>query len=622
MKRLLVIGLAVVAGFGGAFGLVRIGTSVQPSGPASDRAQVDGVEPSAMVVTTERTVNGVEIETLQIDFRDSTGFRTYVNRLVLAGIDADFARWIGLTGLAERDPKAAFDLAVREELVPVWASGAALVDLEALASYLASLPESSARMALYQLGRSLGRRHPRRGAELMHQQNPADSDKVAFGLFDEWAQTSLDVALAFIDQLPDGAFRNRALAGVFNAWNVTQPRAVLAWATARGPDVARAAFRSFHEVTGIREVRAKVALARDYPETVDWMMIATLAGSLANEGAAGWETISALPEGPMRNQFIMRFGANLAREDPERAWEIAKALGPRERTYLLQLGAGDLAKIAPREMADLAARGELATSYGLRSVVESWAEIDPSAAYAWSLAHSRNGGGAEALATAVGKWSAVDAPAAALALDNLVPGIRAQVLPAAVEAWGEVDPAAAFRWASNLPPIERTRAVAASLEGWSRNDPAAAAEAALTMSSDGLDSAVDDIAYAYGQLAPEAAVAWAAKLDTEAARTAATAAAVQTWAQRDAPAASEYLGELERGVVRDQAVASFVNSVAQLDPASAAAWAKTIDKPMLQRGRIRWALESWIKSDRPAAQEFVGQMEPGEFRNKMTRLVQ
>ncbi len=613
---------AVVVGSILGFGVGRWARGSNPSSGSSDAAKPSSGRIGSSKSADDFESGGIAGAVLPaVDFRDAAGFEDYVRGLVALGVDENLAKWLALASLAEADFQAAAELAQSEDLIGWWASGAALVDLDATVDVIDSLPEKLAIRAIYAASGTVGRRQPERGFELLKKLPPSDATEAAFPFFEEWASASLPAARRAAMALDPGRFRERALAGVFHAWNEGDREEMLEWAVGQGPEIGRKAFWSVYEMAGIRDAAAILELAQKFPAAVDTMLIAQFADALTELGSPGWEAVMALPPGQMRNQLLLRYGENLGRTDAARLWELAQSLPSGERTYLLRLGTRNVAKAAPREMAELAVRGELGASYGVDSVMESWAADDPLAAYAWGLARWNQRQGSSALGSVLSTWSQTDPNAATRALVKLPDGLRAKFLPDVVEAWATNEPEEAFRWASGRPPLEQTSAVAAALEGWASEDPAAAATAARGVLPDGLNDALKKVAWEYGQVSPDDAMSWAHGLQGVDAQRVTVAEVANSWGRRDASAASDYLASLPEGELRDQAVGGFVSAITNLDPPTAAQWALSIGDDSLQGQRMQSALRSWKEKDPAEARAFVEALPDAALREKMMGVV-
>jgi hypothetical protein len=236
-----------------------------------------------------------QVEIPKPDFRDREGFGNYVGRLEGLGLDGDFAKWLALVMLARADFRAAFDLAVAEDLLGPWGAGAAALDPAAAVELIRSLPSHKARDAVWALFPVLGRTNPAEGLGLLKSLPGRMAVSAAFPFFASWAELSPAAAAEAARNLDQRGMRDRALAGVFHAWGVKDRLGMLAWAGAQDARVGRMAFRSLYESSGVRDPVEALDLARRFPAMVDWMMLANVADSLAAMGDAGWQAVAGLP---------------------------------------------------------------------------------------------------------------------------------------------------------------------------------------------------------------------------------------------------------------------------------------------------------------------------------------
>ncbi len=568
------------------------------------------------------TVTTARVEIPESDFQDAAGFRTYVERLEALGLTKDFSRWLALASLASRDFRASFDFAIEEDLLNLWSSGAAMADPEAAAELIQTLPPAKASRAAREFFTILGRTNPEAGLRLMLSLPIAviTAGDAAFPFFASWAQNAPIAAAEAALTIESATLRDRALGGAFHNWGPRDRTAMMAWAAAQNPQVGRTAFFSMYEGTVMTDPAEVFALAAKYPDLVHNAVIFDLAGSLATMGDEGWQIANALPAGAMRNEILQRYGGALAQSDPARAWELAKTMEPRDRRYFLQLAASGLAKADPAGVAELAAKGELGPSYQFRSVMQTWSETDPAAAFAWAHRQPGSRSRLDALTTIVRQWSESDPMSAVSALDQLTPEARARVLPNLAAGYGKVSPPSALAWAKNLRPIERSRAMESIFEGWADVDPSAAAAELLTVPADGLDSAITSVASGLANKDPGAALKWSGQLGPTNAQNSAARAAANVWGRNDAETASDYLTELPTGDFRDYAVRGFTASITTLDPGTAAAWAKSIGRKELRTEALTDVLRVWKAKDPAAARNFAEALEPGPTRDQMLKI--
>jgi hypothetical protein len=553
-------------------------------------------------------------------FTNPADFRDYVVRLQKeTGISEDFARWLALILAAREDFDAAFQIAKSEKLISLWSSGAAVLNPALAAKSISSLDLPERDGAFYGLIGALGATDPAAGLTLLEMLPASVASDAAFPFFERWAQLSLSTATAAAMAIPEANLRNRAIAGVFHAWGIVDRRAMLDWATKQEPSIGRAALRSAYEAVGTRDPEEMLEFMAEYPKLTDWMMTAEIGRALATQGAEGWDTIIGLPAGPLRNQLLLRAASDLARSDPAGAWKVFQTLDPKDQNYFLKLSFSNLAQVAPAELAELARTGRISASYGIRSIMETWARKDPTAALAWSNTHLEGTSKNDALRSVLEQWTRTDPAAARLAMESLPPGMRAKLLPDIAQSWAAADPAKAFAWAQSCAPVDRARATEAVIRGWSDRDPQAAAAVLLKIPTDGLEASFTAVASNFARQQPASAAQWVAALGDEGLRNRAIRTVMQTWGSRDAEATANYLARMDAGAFRDSAVEGMVQSISSLDPATAATWAASIQGAASRQNNLKRVVAQWRTKDRSGALTFVNSLKPGPFKDEILR---
>jgi hypothetical protein len=166
----------------------------------------------------------------------------------------------------------------------------------------------------------------------------------------------------------------------------------------------------------------------------------------------------------------------LMRSDPELAlitmsdWQI-DSYGP------------DMSKVAawagkdPRHAAEVALNhpAGYATQLALKSIGETWGNLDPAAALTFAAGHS--GAHANELAAAVmAAWAQRDLTKASGWLSQANEATHSQLLPTLMESWGRKDPAAALAWCmENATGSGQKEAVAGLIKGVASKDITSAA---------------------------------------------------------------------------------------------------------------------------------------------------
>ena len=612
VRPVLVIMIAAAAGF-------LVGEALRPEEPSAQaRESRDGISPVSSAPLAADAPPPPAIVLPAIDFDDTDGFETYVQRLTDLGLSQELAQWLSLQQKSRQDLSASLLIARDRKLLDVWAETAAAADPQKAFDLLQSLPFKEQSGVVGPFFAALGRTDPETGLELALQLPAHLSQSSIVSLVDSWTSIAPPETVAtIVAQIPPPRQRD-ALFAAFRAWGKTDPEAMVDWAESLGPHYGNLGFRTLYQV---RDPTETLDLAARHPDSAYWLILAYAASELSRNGAEAFATIDKLPDGYMRDATIRHFAVTLSQRNPAAALALVKTLKPGDRALFLKTSARKLGSFAPLEVAEMIQHENLGPA-SLLSLMNGWAEKDAPQAANWARANLKASTLFKALDDIYSTWSGQSPAEAAASLDSLPPGQRAPLLPKTAAAYAEKDPQTALAWAAKLSPLERMRVTASIFEGWATRDAWAAAEALQKQPPDpALDDAFPRVGRAFANIDGEAATAWAAKLPETDTRNRTISAIIDSWGSRDAAAASAYLDKLPPGDFRDHAVDGFVDSVLNLDPESAAVWAHSIQDPDRRRRKLGNTLRYWRFKDQPAAQRFVQSLPAGELREQMLEVV-
>ena len=262
---------------------------------------------------------------------------------------------------------------------------------------------------------------------------------------------------------------------------------------------------------------------------------------------------------------------------------------------------------------------------GMLEVIALWAAEDSESALLWLESNAQGLARLETLNNGVELWAERNPTEASQWIDGMAnDGSKAIAAKALVAKWAESEPAVAAEWVAGLPngPVQE-KAKEALAKSWVMQDAKAASIWALAeaefngdydllgktilefskQSPEEAESFVRDLAQAnYSEIAvashimgraeedPAATAEWLARMaPTDPIYSAEYAnELMQTWAESDSIAASEWLSSQNPGEQRDAAISGFSESILRYEPEAAAAWANTIsdaDRRMEQLGR-------------------------------------
>jgi len=181
-------------------------------------------------------------------------------------------------------------------------------------------------------------------------------------------------------------------------------------------------------------------------------------------------------------------------------------------------------------------------------------------------------------------WASSDPSAAAAAAQTLPSQMRTSIYQTIVEAWAQKDPVAALTWAQSLPQGTDQRDVLSSvMSTMASDDPQSAASRLDVVPTSQRSTLINDVASA--------------------------------WADRDAPAALDWAGNLS-GAERTSALNMILNNVAGNDPASAAAYVQSHPDTAKLNGVAGSIATQWAESDPAAALAWAQSLPSGRIQTE------
>jgi hypothetical protein len=160
----------------------------------------------------------------------------------------------------------------------------------------------------------------------------------------------------------------------------------------------------------------------------------------------------------------------------------------------------------------------------------------------------------ELLGRSLPAWAAADWPAARAWVGNLPDfDLRRTSLLHLVHHWSCAAPGELLDFAAGLDPAH-AQFQSAAVARVADHDPVTAFDWAVRLAGPARESLVVAVATVWAASAPRDVLARLDALPADATRNAGMLAALSTWAQRDAPAAALWVGELPAGPLRDAAV--------------------------------------------------------------------
>ena len=255
-----------------------------------------------------------------------------------------------------------------------------------------------------------------------------------------------------------------------------------------------------------------------------------------------------------------------------------------------------------------------------------WAEVDPTAAMAFSNTMGMAGGFVRP--TILQSWASVDPENAAkyytqnpreFAMMDMMGGrgggpMGGQGASSIIASeWARQDPVAAMAWANSLTN-GKGQAMTAVVSEVAKTDPKKAAEMLGSMDAADRPGAYRSVASQYGAVDFPSAQSWIRTLPADD-QAAALASAIGGLSGIDPVKAALEVKSMEAGDAKDRAVESVVGDLAKKDPQAAAEFLKGQDSEKALEDGMRPLMQQWTIQNPAAALAFVNSYEAGPVRD-------
>jgi hypothetical protein len=307
--------------------------------------------------------------------------------------------------------------------------------------------------------------------------------------------------------------------------------------------------------------------AMEFAFRMDVGVAAVLAEWTAADPMSATAWVKALPGGPGRDGVISSFIPNLARRDPQGAFQIMMKENEAHWDHLGEV----MARWAQKDLAAAAVAAESVPSgmmapRGAAAVAENWAKTDPAKALEWSLRFGN-------------------------------PDIRRQAVGAALAEWAKSDPEAALKRVAEFPSdLDRNSALAILVSAMVEKDPdrAAAVAEQLPMGSD-RQRAMHDLAFAFAGKDPRRAAVFAEQINPDW-NTDEIVSVLITLSSKDPKVASELALKLDRksGSRRPVLGIAFADWMGR-EPTAALDWLTRNELPQMSGSGVGSAVAQWAK---------------------------
>jgi hypothetical protein len=255
-----------------------------------------------------------------------------------------------------------------------------------------------------------------------------------------------------------------------------------------------------------------------------------------------------------------------------------------------------------------------------------WAEVDPTAAMAFSNTMGMAGGFVRP--TILQSWASVDPANAAkyyaensreFAMMDMMGGGRRGPMGGQgassiiATEWARQDPAAALAWASSLA-TGKNEAMTAVVGEVAKTDPRKAAEMIARMDPEQRAESYRSVAAQYGALDFAEAQTWIRTLPADD-QEGALASAIEGLSGKDPAAAAKQVSAMPEGDAKDRLVGDVVRDLARKDTQAAEDFLKEQTSERAQRDAMRDLLPALTGKNPIAALAFVNSYQPGPVRD-------
>ena len=325
------------------------------------------------------------------------------------------------------------------------------------------------------------------------------------------------------------------------------------------------------------------------------------AGESARKGHSGSSVgqIARIPGSSNRTQALLDFYAGLTAEQLAEEATKLENLPMNERMMASFLLFGRWAEVDPTAAMAFSSTMGMAGGFVRPTILQSWASVDPVNAAKYFAANPREFAMMDMMGGGRG-------PMGGQGASSII-----------ASEWARQDPAAALAWASSLA-TGKAAAMSAVVGEVAKSDPRKAAEMLGKMDPAERADAYRTVAAQYGALDFSEAQTWIRSLPADE-QAAALASAVGGLSNTDPVAAAKQVAAMEAGDAKDRLIADVVEDLARKDPQAAADFIKEQDSEQAQRDSMRQLMPAMVSKNPIAALAFVNSYQPGPVRDSAVR---
>ena len=398
----------------------------------------------------------------------------------------------------------------RHEAVRAFATNAIHRDIDSALTWLASLTKGDRSLVLEYNLNSIARSYPERAIHLLKSNLNGRLENAAGSLARQLANTDLTRAQAWVDSLPSGRIKDRAVQGILKELQNAAPQIGAAFLDQVGLDN-----KNNHLASGTalawfdRDQGAALAWieSQDDPQIAQQLTHDVIAHWSLQDPAAAVAHAARIDDPESQARALQSCMANWASINPQEAIAHYATLGESDSPAIVSSMVNSMAFADVDAATDLleSSRNTYDDSLSLSTLASSadhlmntWARFDVIAAAEWSNTLSQPEVGKRAIQRAATDWIAQDSLAASEWIGDLPAGPgRDGPVSELIRHIRHEDPSTTFAWANSIgDERSRTSELRTILNQWKTTDPNAATQAlqSADVSTDAYNNIARDLA--------------------------------------------------------------------------------------------------------------------------------
>ena len=324
---------------------------------------------------------------------------------------------------------------------------------------------------------------------------------------------------------------------------------------------------------------------------------ASAADSAKKSRAGSTEQIARLPGNSNRIQALLEFYSGLTPEQLAEEATKLEGLPMNERMMASFLLFGRWAEVDPTAAMAFSNTMGMAGGFVRPTILQSWASVDPANAAKYYAENPRE----FAMMGMMGRGPMGGQGGASIIASE----------------WARQDPAAAMAWAASLT-TEKGAAMNSVIGEIAKTDPRKAGEMISQMDPADRGDAYRSVAEQYGALSFSEAQTWIRTLPADE-QAAARGAAIRGLSGNDPVEAAKQFASMEAGEAKNRIFDDVVENLARRDSQAAADLVKEQQDAEVQREGVEALMPTWTSQNPIAALSYANSFPPGNVRDRALR---